>query len=299
MRSVHRFARLALVATALFAPQAVSAQDVLSWTMCTPGAFHSCHSVQLMTSPQMSADGTTRIGTDITITMHNLNGQISEDNTLWSGLMGVAFMQESFPAQQGQTYSHSTGLGGAEVVPIGVGGSGASHGTATDEGYSNPIAFLFGWSGQTYNGGFSYRPIGGCTPGNSYDHHFWTSAMTCGSSATASFSFSSNIIVDATGHWQARVWAIGDAGSGYRQDACRSGQGGHHWAEDQQFLSGTPSAGYFSAGSQQCDVLSGDAAYEDPQVAPEPVTIALLGTGLLGIGAARLRRRKKDGSVDG
>jgi len=33
------------------------------------------------------------------------------------------------------------------------------------------------------------------------------------------------------------------------------------------------------------------------QVTPEPVTIALLGTGLFGIAGARLRRKKKDSSI--
>jgi len=45
-----------------------------------------------------------------------------------------------------------------------------------------------------------------------------------------------------------------------------------------------------------CDVRSESLTLG--AVTPEPVTIALPGSGLLGIGAARLRRRTKDGTIE-
>lgn len=300
MRSVHRFARFAFVSAAvLVAPKAVRAQDVQSWTMCTPGAFHSCHSVQLMTSPRMAADGTTRVGTIITITMHNLNGQVSQDNTSWSGLLQATFAREFVPTGPFAAYNSQ---GGGAPVTLAGGATGYANGQAmalktsfASKSVPNGNTNLVLWSGNT-NSVLGAPPsahtsdvVGGCAPGQVPNlgglYQATTTAFTCGSSATVSFSFSTDFIIDATGHWIAVIAVIGN---GTSSEVCRSGGGGYVFSRE-----------------QQCDVLSGDNTVTPvtdengdllvapPVVTPEPVTIVLLGTGLLAIGVVQLQRRRK------
>src|SRR3954469_4920571 len=87
MRSTRRLL-LALSIAALV--PGVARADVHGWTLCTPSAFHSCHSVSIGTTPIMI--GSTRVGTGITVSVTNLQGSgFLSDNTSLSGLFRVFF----------------------------------------------------------------------------------------------------------------------------------------------------------------------------------------------------------------
>jgi hypothetical protein len=241
VRSYHLGGMTALVAATLLA--SVTAHADPSGTLCTVGAFRSCNSIQLSTTAIYS--GATRVGTSVTISMHNLNGQDAEDNTAWSGLTYAAFYSDN---PLGPAFHLTSG-------PLSLGG-GAT-GNATWWGvylFSGPGGYGSFLEARTTS---TTMEIGGCTPGSGslYGVPRATTVFTCGPNATVSMTFTSPYSFDAASFGVLKVEAEGQ-------------------------LPGDP------------------AIYRSNSVTPEPLTIVLLGTGLLGIGGVQLRRRKKHGTVD-
>ncbi len=242
-------------------PGAASAQTE-SWSLCSAGTFQSCASLQFTTSPIYS--GLTRVGTDLTIVMHNLNGQSANDNTAWSSLTEVLLFNSRPP-------------------------SGAHH-----ESGNGPLTFAGGATGSATWGwrvgispGFQYIDtgllgpgfgLGGCAASSRATAYsgpletYTTSAYTCGPGATATFSFSSLQSLDATNFDEVYFQALGQVGGSadLYEGSCRTQPDGQPAACSSFLVTPTP----------------------------EPVSLTLMATGVLSIGVARLRRRKQDVFAD-
>ncbi len=247
------FAGLVVVTVATALTRPVSAQEFHAWTLCTVGDFRSCHSVQIQTTAVMS--GGSRTGTDVTVTIHNLSGQIAADNTTWSGLLGVYF---------GGPASYAESEGGTDVTPTLIGGATGNAAPWVWNGTSflnsGNYYDIFGVSSKHYS-----SLIGGCGVGP-----LWAGVtmFTCGPDAAVTVSFSTYSEFDAPALDYAAIYTRGGANGLY--------YGGGMLCSN---ASSDPLA---------CDVLS-----ETSGVVPEPVSMVLLGTGLLGIGGLRLRRRSR------
>jgi hypothetical protein len=257
-----RAAPLMFLAAALAFPRVASAQtETIGWTRCTPGAFQSCNSAQLYTTPIYV--GGLCVGTDISIDLHNWNGQTSDDNTVWSGLQWVVFYAQDFtnwPTEQ-------------EVVPLdltgGATGSASWQGRAQNEYPANP-----GWAPfeELSAEGPAGGALGGCTPG------IGTSAYTFGVGATATVSFTSVRGYNASDFGGAD-WGVYGQATG-----------------SQDYYSGYCSFGV--TGVANGCWIQDLGPITTPVVTPEPTTVTLLVTGLLGIGAARWQGRRRRASID-
>lgn len=238
----------ALAALASVAPQAVRAQESVAWTLCTPGALSACSSVQLSTTPHAGG------GTDVTIAMHNLNGQDPHDNTLWSGLYSVEFLSQS------ASFSVTSGSGALSLGGGATGGATWSYGAANNH---------LGWNDLYIGRSGANSLVGGCAAGT-YNGSISTAAYTCLSTATASLSFTTSNGFNATG--------VGGVAVGLFAGSQATPQGDLICGEN------------FDAGGRYpaCNVLN-----QSFSVTPEPVSMALMATGLFGIGGVRLRRRKR------
>jgi hypothetical protein len=253
MRSTRRLL-LALSVAALV--PGVARADVHGWTLCTPSAFHSCHSVSIGTTPIMI--GSTRVGTGITVSVTNLQGSgFLSDNTSLSGLFRVFFAGRN-------TGPMVNSIAPFNATMTGPGASGFANWTM-ETGTQNGTQTVGFTDGQpSINGA-----IGGCASGV-LAFGFVTTANTCGTAAMAVFSFTSGSIFDAGQMETVFIAAAGPTDSDF--DFCFSDP------------SAAPDPGF-----PACDVQSEFVT----TVTPEPVSIALMGTGLFGIGGARLRRRRK------
>jgi hypothetical protein len=261
------------LATALFAiavvavPSAARAQTwIHGWTLCTPyTSFHSCHSVSLQTDAVLD-NTNTRTGTTISIALHNLQGQgYSEDNTTSSGLFEADFLAPSVSLGNYQNYSvGGVPSGGATGTPTWAGNAGMN--------YGGPPGFV-GIYGQDWYGVGHAVPLGGCGT-NALLYGMTYGGQTCAPNSSVTFSFTIGGVVDANQFTSALIGVYGVEESAY----CISDPSQH------------PSNPY-----PACDVRG--ESLTQLGVVPEPVTIVLLATGLCGIGAARLRRRKKDPQI--
>ena len=250
----------ASAALALIGPRAARAQDwVHSWTLCTPSvAFHSCHSISLETSAILDVSHV-RTGTTVTISLHNLQGQgYAADNTLSSGLFAVAFYAPNSPLTYGYSYLSGTAAGGA---------SGAPPWLAVWNAYSATTSG--GYVDVAGNGYFGTNVVGGCGTdplGVAY------SGRTCAAGSTINFSFGVSGTFDANQVTTAYIQAFGE---GAVSDYC--------FSDRSQIYSNV----------NGCDVRSEALTQEGVAVAPEPVTMVLMATGLFGIGGVRLRRKQR------
>ena len=253
MRDRMRAALFMSAAVLMLAPRSARA-DIHGWTICTPGSFHSCHSVSIGAQPIMT--GSVRTGTGITITVTNLQGSgYPFDNTSLSGLFQVFFSGRNFPFPM----LFSLGAQGAALTGPGASG-GVTFTTETGINFGTQITHY----ATVYP--FSSGVIGGCASGV-VAFGYVTSAHTCGAGAAAVFSFTSGTIFDARQMETVFVESLG--------------------ANDVGFCFSDPSA--FDTAYPACDVQD-----QYLTVTPEPISMALLGTGLFGIGGARLRRRRRN-----
>ncbi len=245
----RRLAAAAIVALVSLSPRAAWAQ---SWVLCTPGAFRSCHSVAIATTPQMS--GSVRIGTNVTVTLANLQGTHPLDNAAWSGLKEVNIVGGPSTPQGGFGRFMTFALNGGAT---GLGTYQYFDGTGTTTSVG-----MFNATGTGLIGGCAAVPVTPATPlGGSF--------RTCGASASISFSTTTQAIFDAS----VFKYAIIDV----------DGPNGHvRCVSDPNFVSSRPLT------------VACEDHTDDVVATPEPVTIALLGTGLFGIGGAGLRRKRKN-----
>ena len=229
--------------------------DFRAWSLCTPGALRSCHSVSIGTLPVFT--GTTRTGTAITISLTNLGG---------SGLPDTG---------SGATGLYQVYFTGPITTPIAISVVDQQPATLTGAGASGSLTWQRITLNATVGGTFAWVELrglgttppllGGCTSGPT---KFGTiAAQTCGPGAAAVFAFSINGLLDASQLDNVWVLAYGD----------RGGEGCY---------SNTAASPFFG---QACDLLSDPLA---PTPIPEPGIIILLGTGLLGVGGTSLRRRR-------
>lgn len=256
----HRFllAAAALIAAGL-APSRSEAQSWLqSWELCTTAYFSSCHSVSVQTHAIMS--GSSRVGTAISISLHNFQGQgYPFDNTLSSGLGNVLL------ARAGQG-----GWGASSGTATGVAAGGAT-GTATWDWWTyhsvtgrGPNEYVsvrapnYG-SGQGFVGGCGTLPLA---------FGIQTPTRTCAPNSTWTLTFSIAFNVDAYEFDGVLLHAVSTTFDTF----CA-----------RNFAA-------FDLGTE-CQMVDGSVTQLN--VVPEPMTVALLGTGLVGVGGARLRRRKK------
>ena len=244
---------LAPLALVLCAATTAAEASLRAWSLCTPGALRSCHSVSIATLPVIS--GGIRTGTAITISVTNLQGSgLPNTSSLPTGLYQLVLtgpittpIQTTAPAQS--------------AVMTGAGATGALAWQRIT--LNAAVGGLFAWI-ELRGIGSSPALLGGCTSGATIVGAM--TARTCGAGAAAVFAFSIQGVIEATQLDNLSVFAYGARGSA----TCFSNPGA------------VPFHG------QACDVLS------DPLApVPEPGTLIMLATGLLGVGGGGARRRRR------
>ena len=243
------------LAVLLCAATSAARADLRTWSLCTPGALRSCHSISIGTLPIYT--GTTRTGTALTISLTNLQGSgLPNTSSVPTGLYQVVFtgpVTTPIPV-------------GASLLPAVLTGAGAS-GSLTWQRITvnTTVGGTLAWLELRGSGG-SPPLLGGCT--SSATIAGTIAAQTCGPGAAAVFAFSISGALDASQLDNVYVFAYGARGSAN----CFS----------------NPAAVPFHG--QACDLLSDPLAPTPP--IPEPGTIFLVASGLLGLGGISLRRRR-------
>lgn len=262
MRAASLFVAGAIAALTLSPPDARAQSWTHGWTLCTVNNFSSCHSVAITTNAVMS--GWSRVGTTISISMHNLQGQgYAYDNTTTSGLYQTFFVAPGHPLGTPQGSVGGTTTGGAT-------GGGSVWQWYTGNTLAQPG--LVGYASAYGNNGPGYAPLGGCGTGTLF-YPFIVGSRTCAAGSLFTVTFSIADIVDANEFSSVYIYAANDQTASY----CFSDPADYSTS--------------YSACAVHGETLTNN-------VVPEPVTLALLGTGLFGVGGARLRRRKKNDLSD-
>ena len=256
MSWTRRTAPVALAAAFALLSARDARADIHGWTLCTPSIFHSCHSVSIATTPIIA--GNVRVGTGISVSVTNLQGSgYAFDNTTLSGLFRVLFTSRDLSQPMGFAVApHFATMTG----PGASGGAQWYYETGTSVGTQNTVRYVDNYP-------FSQDVIGGCASGAVLFGLYNTSANTCGFNASAVFSFNSGNIIDAGQFDDVFIEAFGPGDF----DFC--------FADPNK----APDDGFAACDVQKEFVIN---------ATPEPVTIALLGTGLFGIGGVRLRRKR-------
>lgn len=309
------------LATVLALPLAVPAKAQVaenrSFQICMNIGLGTCASMNVTTLADFL--GETRVGTTVVVDIRNLQGWYADDHAFASGLENFSFYGHSMSSQPVESSFTSgigslTSLGGAPVPapPLLWGGEASSYGG--NRGSGLPTSFGVGAGGTGGIAPTQESPvdmtewIGGCAvvPGGMPDLYAavflgWTpfyqpSLMTCGADQAYRFAFSTPALVDAWGidlvrfSWQ----GMSSATSGFVGNYCYVGTDGTS--------RGSPNNRTQPSSETQgiCDLWIDGARISPPSsptpdlnVVPEPVTMVLLATGLLGIGVAARRRRKE------
>jgi hypothetical protein len=195
-------------------------------------------------------------GTDVIISIRNLQGAAPDQTG------GSLITRLGLTAPPKATIGSASGLVVGTSGTVGQTGTPANPWSITQLGINGPIQFTASvntgpLTNPTRNGG-----ILGCNPSLLSPANFFQTCAALGQSGYVTFSF------HTTGTWDAASSEIGIAYEGVVgipfPVECRTEVGPTH-----------PS---------YCPQV---------QVTPEPISMALLGTGLLGLGGAGLRRRRK------
>jgi len=244
---------LGLLTLALGVSEASASSKSFNFYCAVNYALRACASVQVFTTPGGSG------GTDVVIRVRNLQGALP-DQTGGSIITVVALTVPT-----AATMGARSGLNVTTVGTVGVVGSPASQWAFSNAGINTRVELA---ASTTQRGNITDGGIQGCdTPNNGYTtgstapNYFDTCAST-GNTGWVSFNFHT-----------ANLWDAALAEIGLKYDGV---------------------VGLTTKVECRTESAPSDPTYcIAASVTPEPISMALLATGLLGVGGAGLRRRRK------